>query len=77
MTGSKEQSAMRTLIEEWLQLFLKIVDNASMQEQLKRTLEDILQGNIGLGEPLNPVAQYLQQVKRNKRRMRKEFRLNT
>ena len=37
-TNSKEQSATGALIEEWLQLFLKIVDNASMWEQLNHTL---------------------------------------
>ena len=30
-TGSGEQSATGTLIEEWLQFFHKIVDNVSMQ----------------------------------------------
>ena len=48
-----------------------------MREQLKHTLEDVLQGNTGLEEPLNAAPQYVQRVKWNKRRMGKEFYLNT
>ena len=73
MNDTREQSAIGALIEEWLQLFLKIVDNASMQEQLKNTLEDVLQGNTGTREPLNTTPQYVQWVKKNKQRMGKEF----
>ena len=76
-TGFREQNATGTLIEEWLQLFLKIVYNASMRDQLKRTLEDALQGNMGAREPVDTTPQYVQRVKRNKRHMGKKFRLNT
>ena len=58
-----EQSATGALIEEWLHLFLNIVDNASMQEQLKHTLENVLQGNTGPRESLNTAPQYVQRVK--------------
>ena len=30
LTDSREQSATGTLIEEWLQLFIKIINNAAM-----------------------------------------------
>ena len=76
-TDTRELSATGALTEEWLQLFLNIFDNASMREQLKHTLEDVLQGNTGLREPLNIAPQYVQWVKRNKRRTGKELRLNT
>ena len=36
------QHAPGTLIEEWLQLFLKIVDSAALRQQLKCTLEGAL-----------------------------------
>ena len=44
---TKDQSTTGALIEEWLHMFLKIVDNASMREQLKHTLGEVLQGNAG------------------------------
>ena len=39
-TGDRSTSV--TLIKDWLHLFLRIVDNASMREQLKQTLEGVL-----------------------------------
>ena len=59
-TNIGEQSAMGALIEEWLHLFLKIVDNASMQKKLKHTLEDVLQGNKGMRKSSNTAPQYVQ-----------------
>ena len=48
-----------------------------MQEQLKHTLEEYLQGNAGAMESPKTSPQYVQRVRQNKRRMGKEFWLNT
>ena len=56
---TREQSATGALIEEWLNLFLKIVHNTSMREQLKHTLEEVLQGNAVARESLETAPQYV------------------
>ena len=56
----EEQSTTGALTKEWFHLFLKIVDNAPMREQLKHTLEEVLQGNAGVRESPETTPQYVQ-----------------
>ena len=74
---SGAQSVTGTVIEDWLQLFLRIVDNDALRQQLKHAFEGALQGRTGLRDLVNAGPQYMQRVKRKKQRTGKEFRLNT
>jgi len=74
---NENQANSRTIIQEWFHLFLKIVNNAPMLEQLKMNLEGVVQKNTELGESIDASYKYVQRVKRNKIRTRKEFQVNT
>ena len=56
---SGAQSVTGTVVEDWLQLFLRIVDNAALRQQLKHALEGALQGRTGLRDPANAAPQYM------------------
>ena len=60
------QNVVGMVVEDWLRLFLKIVDNVALRQQLKHALEGALQGRTGLRDPANAAPQYVQHVKRNK-----------
>ena len=62
------QNVAGTVVEDWLRLFLRIVDNAALRQQLKHALEGALQGRTELRDPVDAGPQYVQRVKRNKQR---------
>ena len=69
--GNENQVSTSTTIEEWFRLFLKIVTNAPMLEQLKQNMEMVVQETTGPGESNDTTHQYIRRVKINKRRIGK------
>ena len=53
------QNVAGTVVEDWLRLFLRIVDNTALRQQLKNALEGALQGRTGLRDPVNVAPQYV------------------
>ena len=70
---NKNQANSRTTIQEWFHLFLKIVNNAPMLEQLKQNLEGVVQKSTRLRGSPDATKKYVLRVKRNKRRTGKSF----
>ena len=74
---SGAQNAADAVVKDWLRLFLRIVDNVVLRQQLKHALDGALQGRTEPRDPVDARPQYVQRVKQNKQRTGKEFRLNT
>ena len=71
------QNAADAVVADWLRLFLRIVDDAVLRQQLRQVLDRALQDQAEPRNLVDTTPQYVQRVKRNKQRTGKEFRLNT
>ena len=56
---SGAQNVAGTMVEDWLWLFLRIVDSAALRQQLKYALDGALQGRTKLIDPADAGPQYV------------------
>ena len=56
---SGAQNVAGTVVKDWLRLFLRIVDNAALRQQLKHALDGALQGRTELRDSADAGPQYV------------------